>query len=290
MYHGCFIAGGIFAITGSNTKVHISSSAFFNSCLVITGGASVTMENCQFNMNKRKGTGISIYAAGPGSIVTLSNCGIGGGLQGALVKDGAIFCSELLKCVGTKWLGLEAQGGGSSLVISSSFIQGVRTVSSFEPTVQSYGVLSGCGSACSIVSTTISSFHVGCFVMDSHVLMKQNTLEGCQYECCRVLGYLSAEFSACKFNGSHERTGLHILESTSLRAQAPATVVACEFIGNKGSGLTASGAVCLDVEGCRSERNLAGYFLHTGASMMLRNCASIQAQGAGAFQYHRICL
>lgn len=277
------VAGGIMAVTGPNTIVHLSSAAFFNCCLVVTGGASVTLDNCQFNMNKRRGAGISVYAAGPASRATLNKCSIAGGLQGALVKDGACLCAEQLNCVGTKWLGLEAQGGGSSLVLTSSTVQGVRTVASFEPTVHSYGILAGCGSACSIAGTNISSFHVGCFVMDSHVLMKQNVLEGCQYECCRVLGYLTAEFVGCKFNGSQERTGLHILESTTLKAQNPATVVACEFAGNKGSGITASGAVCLDVEGCRSECNLAGYFLHTGASMMLRNCVSIKAQGAGVF-------
>jgi hypothetical protein len=279
-------AGGIVAVTGPNTTVQLSSAVFFNCCLVVTGGASVTLEHSQFNMNRRRGTGISVYAAGPGSSVTLYNCSIAGGLQGALVKGGACLSAEQLNCVGTKWLGLEAQGAGSSLIVTSSTIQGVRTVASFEPTVHSYGILSGCGSACSISGTTINAFHVGCFVMDSHIMMKQNVLEGFQYECCRVLGFITAEFVGCKFNRSQERTGLHILESTSLKAQNPATVVACEFVGNKGSGITASGAVCLDVEGCRSEHNLAGFFLHTGASMMLRNCVSVQAQGAGALLPH----
>lgn len=269
------------AVTGPNTIVQMCASSFFNCCLVVTGGASVTLENCQFNMNKRRGAGISVYTAGPGSNATLNNCSMSGGLQGALVKDGACLCAEQLNCVGSKWLGLEAQGTGSSLVITSSAIQGARTLTSFEPIVHSYGVLAGCGSACSITGTTISAFHVGCFVMDSHILMKQSVLEGFQYECCRVLGYMTAEFAGCKFNKSQERTGLHILESTTQKAQGPAYVVACEFVGNKGSGVTASGAVCLDVEGCRSERNLVGFFLHTGASMMLKNCVSAKAQGSG---------
>ena len=268
-------------MTGAHTSIELSSTVFHNCCLVVTGGASVTLEKCQFNMNKRRGVGISVYVAGPGSTVTLKNSSITGGLQGALVKAGACLCVEGTSCVGTKWLGLEVQGASSGLFVSSSRIHGACTVASFEPMVQSYGVLAGCGSACSVEGGTITAFHVGCVVMDSHVFMKQNVFEGCQYECCRVLGFLTAEFVACKFNGSQERTGLHILESASLKAPGPATVVACEFIGNKGSGITASGAVCIDIEGCRAEQNLTGYFLHSGASMLLRNSVSVAARGPG---------
>ena len=91
------------AVTGANTSVELSAVAFYNCCLVVTGGASVTVRNCQFNINKRKGAGISVYAAGPGSSVTLKGSSISGGLQGALVKGGARLSVEELNCVGTKW-------------------------------------------------------------------------------------------------------------------------------------------------------------------------------------------
>lgn len=64
------------------TRATMKNVKFVNCCLVVTDGASVTLERSHFKMQKDSVVGLSLYLGGVDSSATLTNCTIAGACQG----------------------------------------------------------------------------------------------------------------------------------------------------------------------------------------------------------------
>lgn len=112
-------AGGSIVCMGSGCDVTFEDVVFAACSLVVEEGAKATLIQAQFQDMDESMSYLSICADGPGTSIHMRGVCIAGGGQGTLVQRQASVHATEVTITGVQGTGVEVNGEGSSLVLSS---------------------------------------------------------------------------------------------------------------------------------------------------------------------------
>ena len=110
-------------LVGKGCCVRMNDVTFKDCTLVVLDGAVAELDHVDFHSGlEDQGSSVGIFAQGTGTIVMARNCEINGGLQGVAVTKGAQLWALNMVCTRSEVSGVEAQGPGTKLYLSSCSI------------------------------------------------------------------------------------------------------------------------------------------------------------------------
>lgn len=254
----------------------------FDKCsFVALAGAVVTLDNPFFtNMHASK-AGLSIYAHGVGTNVTVRGGTITGGTQGVVVQDRACLTGANLTITGVEVAGVEVRDKGSFLTLTSCKLHEFSTCYDHVAVVDARErKVGGCtrgvhvhwGSNAHLSKLSISGMQYGVSVR-THA---SATLADCivtdtMLPCVIVRDGGKGHLNSCTLSNSLKTHGLHVTDKGSC-----AHAARCHFLRNSDCGAFAAYSCLLTVESCTSSGNKGvGYMAHgKGAMVKVIDCCS----------------
>lgn len=216
-------------VTGARTKVVFTNATFIDCCLVVTDGATATLEDCNFTASYNTaechsfGQGICLYVSGIETHASMQGGSVTGALRGAMVKDGASLYANSVQLTGEQWVAVEVQGLGTCTQLKDCTLMGCSASPATSPklspvddtrtqisavrlrqeeVLQSIGVLCGSGANCSIEECAVLGFKVGFSASSCHVQLLNTDIEDSLLSCCELRSVLVADITGCDMRGS----------------------------------------------------------------------------------------
>lgn len=270
--------------TGTACLLQLKNVAFEKCSLVILNGANVQMEKSTFSSDSvvEDSNGVCIYAQGAGTIATVNDCHLTGGLHCIVACDGAVLKATRMHCASAGLCGVSGSGVNSKIKLQkcevSSMAEEFANVDR-KPNEEGKtdffctGVLVNNACMAELDELTVTKVEIGISIDRKGVAHATN----CSITECIACGVnvsksSTASFRKCVMQGAQCFHGLHVDgEGSCVEAYN------CKFESNKQSGAGAYGGSKLTLSRCHtSDNGASGYWAQGGGHVVLTDCTSYE--------------